>query len=466
MRLRFLGATRQVTGSRYLLDVAGLRLLVDCGLFQEREYLGRNWEPSPVPPGTIDYILLTHAHLDHSGLIPKLVREGFGRVILTTEASKDLAKIVLRDSARIQEEDAAFKKRRHARERRKGPYPVVPLYTPQDVEAALPLFRGVACDKAVSLNEHVSVIFRDAGHILGSAMLELNVRLNGEARTVVFSGDIGQWDKPLIRDPTVFDRADHVVMESTYGGRDHEPAGEIDDQLCEIVNAAVEAGGNIVIPTFALERAQELMYHIRRLVLEDRIPNLMVFLDSPMAVAVSEVFQRHRECMDEEALRIVSGDGSLFRFPGLQFVGDSSESKAINRIRGSCIIMSGSGMCTGGRIKHHLVNNLSRPQSTIVFVGYQARGTLGRQIVEGNRVVRIHGEKRKVRARIAQVHGLSAHADRRGLLKWVGNLKSPPRRVFLTHGDEEQADQLAREVHSRFGWEVIVPQQGEAFELT
>ncbi len=465
MRLRFLGATRQVTGSRYLLEVAGLRLLVDCGLFQEREYLGRNWEPSPVSPGTIDYVLLTHAHLDHSGLIPKLVREGFGQVILATEASRDLAKIVLRDSARIQEEDAAFKKRRHARERRKGPYPVVPLYTPQDVEAALPLFRGVACDEAVSLNEHVSVIFRDAGHILGSAMLELNVRLNGEARTVVFSGDIGQWDKPLVRDPTVFERADHVVMESTYGGRDHEPAGEIDDQLCEIVNAAVEAGGNIIIPTFALERAQELMYHIRRLVLEDRIPNLMVFLDSPMAVAVSQVFQRHRECMDEEALRIISGDGSLFRFPGLQFVGDSSESKAINRIRGSCIIMAGSGMCTGGRIKHHLANNISRPQSTIAFVGYQARGTLGRQIVEGSRVVRIHGQKREVRARIAQVHGLSAHADRRGLLRWLGHLKTAPGQVFLTHGDEDQSSELARELRSKWGWHVTVPSYGEEYEL-
>ena len=465
MRLRFLGATRQVTGSRYLLEVSGLRLLVDCGLFQEREYLGRNWEPSPVSPGTIDYILLTHAHLDHSGLIPKLVREGFEQAILTTEASKDLAKIVLRDSARIQEEDAAFKRKRHARERRKGPYPVVPLYTAQDVEAALPLFRGVAYDEGVSLNERVSVSFRDAGHILGSAMLELNVRLNGEARTVVFSGDVGQWDKPLIRDPTVFERADYVVMESTYGGRDHDPAGEIDDQLCEIINAAVGAGGNIVIPTFALERAQELMYHIRRLVLEDRIPNLMVFLDSPMAVAVSQVFQRHRECMDEEALRIVSGDGSLFRFPGLQFVGDSSESKAINRIRGSCIIMAGSGMCTGGRIKHHLANNISRPQSTVVFVGYQARGTLGRQIVEGSRVVRIHGQKRKVRARIAQVHGLSAHTDRRGLLRWLGHLKTTPGQVFLTHGDEDQSSELARELRSKWGWQVTVPSYGEEHEL-
>ncbi|MFH1418032.1 MAG: MBL fold metallo-hydrolase [Planctomycetota bacterium] len=457
MRIQFLGATKQVTGSRYFLDAGGLRLLVDCGMYQERAHLGRNWEPSPIAPDSIDCLLLTHAHLDHCGLVPRLVGNGFDRPILTTAASKDLAEIVLRDAGRIQEEDAKFKLQRHQHENRTGPHPVTPLYTSAEVEQALPLFESVPYNKPKALNENVSVTYHDAGHILGSAMLEITVREGGKTRTVIFSGDIGEWDKPIIRDPSVFDQADYVVMESTYGGRNHGDDRPVEDQLCDVINETVRRGGNVIIPTFAVERAQELMFYIGRLLEADRIPHLLVFLDSPMAVDVTHVFRRHRECMDAESLDIIESGQSLMRFPGMKLVRETGESKAINRIKGSCIIMAGSGMCTAGRIKHHLVQHISRPESTILFVGYQAYGTLGRQIVDGAEKVRIHGSKRRVKAAIAQIHGLSAHAGQDGLLRWIGNLKQPPRRVFLTHGEEESAETLAGLIRSKLGFEVEVP---------
>ncbi len=465
MKLRFLGAARQVTGSCYLLEAAGLRLLIDCGMYQERAFLERNWESLPVAPDSVDFLLLTHAHLDHCGLIPKLVGDGFSGPILTTPASTELAEIILTDAGHIQEEDAAYKRKRHAREGRTGPHPAVPLYTGQDVKAALPLFRPARYGQPCELNEHLTVTFHDGGHILGSSMIELAVRGDGQTRTIVFSGDVGQWDKPLVRDPSVFSRADYVVVESTYGARDHDPAADLADQLAEVVNTTVDAGGNIVIPTFAVERAQELVYFIGELLREDRIPNLMIFLDSPMAVNVTEVFRRHRECMDQEALAILESGEHLFRYPGLKLVRKTSESKAINRIRGSCIIMAGSGMCTAGRVKHHLVRNIGRPESTIVFVGYQAGGTLGREIVDGRSAVRIHGVQRQVKARIAQIHGFSAHADRAGLLRWLGHLEAAPRRVFITHGEEDAATHLAGEIRSKWGWAVEVPHYQDEHQL-
>ncbi len=448
-----------------MLEVDGLRVLVDCGLFQERAYLGRNWEPSPVAAETIDYLLLTHAHVDHCGLIPRLVGEGFGGTILCTGASKDLIEIVLRDSAHIQEEDAAYKAKRHRREGRKGRYPAEPLYKLENVEAALPLFRQVTYGEPVPLNEQVAVTFHDAGHILGSAILEVNIRRNGETRRVLFTGDLGERDKPIIRDPTVLEGGDYVVMESTYGGRAHADDGPVEDQLCEVINDTARAGGNIVIPTFAVERAQELMYHIGRLVREDRIPRLKVFLDSPMAVDVTEVFRRHRECMDEEALALLESGEPPLRFAGLKLVRSVAESKAIKEIKESCIIMSSSGMCTAGRIKHHLANNVSRPENVILFVGYQARGTLGRELVEGKRTVRIHGQRRRVKAGVRQIHGLSAHADQVGLLEWIGHLKQPPRRVFLTHGEEDEAGKLAEKIRAKKGWTVEVPEYQEECRL-
>jgi len=466
MKLQFLGAAGQVTGSRYLLEADGARLLVDCGLFQEREFIGRNWEPSPVPPDSIDYVLLTHAHLDHSGLIPRLVANGYDKPILTSPASRELAEIILTDAARIQEEDARQKRKRHESQGRTGPHKDEPLYTAEDVKQALPLFRDVGYGEPVELNGHVTVTFRDAGHILGSAMLEIAVRSGGRSHTIVFSGDIGQWDKPILRDPSLLSRADYLVMESTYGDRNHESSGAVDDQLCAIINETVDAGGNILIPTFAVERAQEIMYHLAELLRQDRIPNLLAFLDSPMAVDVTDVFRRHREYMDAEALAILDRGESLFRFPGLKFVKSSSESKGINRIRGSCVIMAGSGMCTAGRIKHHLIRNIERPECAIMIVGYQAQGTLGRQLVDGEPEVRILGTRYKVKARVREVHGLSAHADQAALLKWAGHFTSPPKRAFLTHGEPRAAEVLAERLRKQSGWTVDIPRYREEVELT
>ena len=465
MKLQFLGANNQVTGSRYLLEAGGLRMQVDCGMFQERKYRGLNWEPSAVPPGDIDFLLLTHSHVDHVGMVPKLVKDGFQGTIYCTRASARIASIVLLDAAHIQEEDAEFKKRRHQREGRRGRHPEVPLYTRTDAEKALPLFKGVAYDEPVALNDRVSVRFFEAGHILGSSSVEVTVRENGAERCIVFSGDLGQWDKALVRDPSPPSQADYIVMESTYGDSLHTDPGDPEDILCQVINETVARGGNVVIPTFAIERAQELMYHLNHLLIEDRIPHLLMFVDSPMAVNVTDVFRDHLECLDEETHELLRSKHNPFDFPGLKLVRTVEESKAINRIQGSCITMAGSGMCTGGRIKHHLVKHLPRPQSTILFVGYQAVSTLGRQIVDGADEVRIHGEMYPVRARVAQIHGFSAHADQADLERWVGSLEAAPRRVFVTHGEEKVSDFFAQKLATEKGWDTVVPDYKGSYEL-
>jgi len=443
----------------------GMNILVDCGLFQEREYRYRNWDPFPIPPNQLDFLLLTHVHLDHSGLIPKLVKEGFSGEILTTAASKEMFPIVLLDSARIQEEDAAYKKKRHKREGRKGPYPEIPLYTVQDAENSFPLLKAIPYKKYVHLDHDVSVCFHDAGHILGSAMVEILVHKNKRKINLIFSGDIGQWDKPLVRDPSVFNKADYAVMESTYGNREHDEPENVERKFCKIINDTKKAGGNIVIPTFAIERAQELMFHLSRLARESRIPYLRVFLDSPMAVNITEVFKRHKEFLDEETVDLLREGQSPFDFPGLRIVRSIGESKAINQIKGSSIIMAGSGMCTGGRIKHHLIKNITRRESTVLFVGYQAQGTLGRQILDGKPRVRIHGQYYPVKAKIEQLLGFSAHADKSDLLNWLDHFESPPRRVFLTHGEKESILSLASYLKKIGGWKVSAPNYKEEFEL-
>ncbi len=465
MKIQFLGANQQVTGSCYLFEAAGVRLLVDCGLFQERSYLARNWDPFPVPPETIDFVLLTHVHLDHCGGLPKLVREGFSGDILTTSASAELLSIVLMDAARIQEEDAAFKKKRHEKEGRQGAHPEIPLFTVEDVQQTLPQVEETSYSTPVSLNDDLQVVFHDAGHILGSAMLEFMVRENGAIRRVLFSGDIGQWGKPLIKDPSVFKQADYLVMESTYGGRDHKDPNDIETMLSLIINRTVQTGGNVVIPTFAVERAQELIFYLNRLNRARRIPNLPSFLDSPMAVSITDVFEHHPECLDKETLALIQRGEKPFDLPGLKLVRRIEGSKSINSIKGSCLIMSGSGMCTGGRIKHHLVRNISRPDSTVLFVGYQARDTLGRQILEGNSPVRIFGEFHPVRAKIDQIHGFSAHADQGALLGWLDHFESPPRRVFLTHAEEEAASGFSLKLRESLGWEATIPSYKEIWDL-
>ena len=465
MKIKFLGATHQVTGSSYLLEAAGVKILVDCGMFQERDYSYRNWATFPVPPNQIQYVLLTHVHQDHSGLIPKLVKEGFNGDILLTPASKELFPIVILDSARIQEEDAAYKKRRHDQENRKGPYPEIPLYTVQDAEKCFPLLKAIPYEQIFSLNDQIKVCFHDAGHILGSAMIEVIFQDKNETKNIIFSGDIGQWDKPLLNNPSVFERADYVVMESTYGDRDHDNPQSIEDKLSAVINDTIKTGGNVIIPTFAIERAQELLYYFSSLARAKRIPYIVTFLDSPMAVEVTKVFEQNKKDFDKETTDLFKNGQTPFDFPGLKLVESIEGSKAINLIKGSTKIMSGSGMITGGRIKHHLVREITRPESTLLFVGYQAVGTLGREIRDGASPVRILGQTYLVQIKIENVEGLSAHAGMSDLHRWLDNFKSPPKHVFLTHGEDASTSSLENYLHSKSGWEVTAPTYLEEFEL-
>lgn len=465
MKLAFFGAARQVTGSSFYVEALGVKVLVDCGLHQERPFLERNWSRFPVDPSTLHAVLLTHAHLDHSGLLPKLVRDGFQGPILCTGATADLLAIALMDSARIQEEDAAYKMKRHRREGRRGPHPEVPLYTTADAARVMPAVEEVAYGERRTVGPGLAAVFHDAGHILGSSMIELEVRENGLGRRLVLSGDIGQWDRPFVRDPSVFESADYVVMESTYGDRDHEDPAGVEELLARIIRETAAAGGNVVIPTFAIERAQDLMFHLSRLVRSGAIPRLPIFLDSPMAREVTEAFERHPEYFDEEVRALLASGESPFRFPGLVIVRTPEESKAINEVRGPAVIMAGSGMCTGGRIKHHLALNIARPESTVLFVGYQARDTLGRQILERPAEVRILGRTLPVRARVAKINGFSAHADRKALDRWLDAFRTPPRRLFVAHGDEEVVRATAERVRRERGWTVEAPEYLEIWDL-
>jgi metallo-beta-lactamase family protein len=463
--LSFLGAAQQVTGSRYLLEAGGRRVMIDCGMFQERPFLDRNWERPVVDPKSIDALVLTHAHLDHVGLVPRLVKQGYAHPILCTEPTVELARLIMLDAGRIQEEDAAYKAKRHRREKRSGPHPEIPLYTEADAQRVTPLLHGVPYGAPRDLGGGVTVTFHEAGHILGSAIVVIEAPGPRGRRTIVFSGDLGQWHKPLVRDPTLLDRADAVVMESTYGDRNHRDGGDIGAQLESIVRETVRAGGDLVIPTFALERAQEIVYHFSRLVHEGRMKPLPVYVDSPLACDVTDVFRQFPTYLDEEAQRLIQSGEAPDRFPGLHYACSVQESKAIAGAEGSKIILAGSGMCTGGRIKHHLRANLERPESTILFVGFQAKGTLGRLILDRADDVRVHGRWYEVRARVAQIFGLSAHGDRDDLLRWISHFDPAPRRLFLTHGELAAAESLRSAIAERTGVTAEIPEYRTAAEI-
>jgi len=465
LNLNFFGAARNVTGSCYLLDTGTARILVDCGYYQERDLVKRNWVPFEFDAATVNAVLLTHAHLDHCGLLPKLVKEGFEGAIYGTPATLDIAEIIMRDSAKIQKEDIKHKKKRHKRQGRTSPHPLVPIYTEEDVEDTLRRFSPVDYEKECSPVDGITAVFRDAGHILGSSMIQVRVKQGDEERVLAFSGDMGQWGAPIIDDPTLIDEADYIVVESTYGDRTHKPNEGIPDALAKVINETQKAGGNIVIPSFAVERTQELIYHLNGLLKDDRIPNLPVFIDSPMAVRVTEVFRRHPELFDDEAMALLNSGNHPCDFAGLQLSRSVDESKAIKQVHGTAIIIAGSGMCTGGRIKHHLANNIEREDSTILFVGYQANGTLGRIILEGAPRVRIKGEQRSVLARVERINGFSAHADRDELFRWLKGFKSTPRQVFVTHGESKSADHFAAWVHEQTGWKVSVAEYMKGVDL-
>ena len=465
MKIRFLGAVGDVTGSRFLLEGDKTQVLIDCGLYQGRGSRARNWEKFPAEPTKIDSVILTHAHLDHCGYLPKLVKEGFKGKIFCTEPTAEIVKITLLDSAKIQVEDAERKKKRHEREGRKGPYPEVPLYTVEDAESVFPLLEAVSYKETVQVAPNIEATFYDAGHVLGSAMIKLKSNNNGKETRIIFSGDIGRWDKPLLCDPTLFEKADYVLMETTYGDRLHEQKCPSVEKFQRIIVETVEKGGNIIIPTFAIERTQELLFHLSQLLREKKIPVLPVFVDSPMAINVTEVFKNHVDYFDEETRDLIKNGNSPFNFPSLKTTRSSKDSRKINDVKEPSIIMAGSGMCTGGRVKYHLLSNITRPESTILFVGYQARGTLGREILERPETVRILGAMHKVKARIEKINGFSAHADRDELLKWISGFKKAPGKIFLIHGEEEVTASFASFLKEKITSEIIIPEYSKEYAL-
>jgi metallo-beta-lactamase family protein len=460
MKIAFHGADRGVTGSCHLVECAGIRLLVDCGLYQGgREIEEENTEPFGFDPKSIDVLLLTHGHLDHCGRIPLLVKRGFRGEILTTSASRELARLVMLDSAHIQEEEAARRNRRT--ERKRGNHPVAPLYRTLDVLDSCDRFgRAVEYAKGIDIKPGVRATFLDAGHILGSANVLLELEEGGRHCRVLFSGDLGSAGRPILRDPSPPPAVDVVVMETTYGDRLHRPLEPSVEELYEAIADTFHRGGNVVIPTFALERAQELLFYLREGVESGRLPEATpVFLDSPMAISATEIFERHPECYDEETCDLFREGRDPFHLPGLRLTRQATESMAINRVGMGAIIMAGSGMCTGGRVRHHLRHQLGRTQSSVIFVGYAAHGTLARRIIDGARTVSIFGERVHVRARIHTIGGFSAHADQAELLAW--HERAAPATTYLVHGDPDAMSHFAGrltdtrvempELHEEFG---------------
>jgi len=461
----FLGAAQNVTGSRLLIETDSSRVLVDCGLHQEWHLRGRDWADFPVPPSTIRAVIITHAHLDHCGYLPRLVRKGFSGKIFCTPPTAAIAKASLFDSAAVMEEEADRKRRRHEAEGRWGPYPEEPLYTDEDVRKVIPRLKTVPYTHPFACARGVTAAFHNAAHILGSSAVEVIVGQGGKQRRLLFSGDIGRDTNPLLARPDVPDHPDFVFMEATYGNRDHETYDEASASLQRIVSETLEREGNVVIPILAIERAEEIIFALKRSIRKGALPRFKAFIDSPLAIEVLSIYRRFPRFLDRTLGAALDRGQNPFSFPGLTLTETNGESKEINRHRKGAIIMAGSGMCTGGRIKHHLIHNLERSACTILFVSYQSRGTLGREISEGAKKVRIFGRFYSVNARIEKINGFSGHADRSELLDWVAQLRKKPERIFVFHAEKESADEFALRVREKFGIETAVPAYGETVDV-
>ena len=465
MKITFVGATHEVTGSCYFLEAAGKKFLVDCGMEQGPD----NFEniPIPVPASELDFVLLTHAHIDHSGKLPVLYAEGFRGNIYTTYATVDLCEIMLRDSAHIQMFEAEWRNRKG---RRSGKEPVQPLYDMNDAQGAISHLVGCPYQQILELADGIQVRFVDAGHLLGSASIELWLKEDDTERKIVFSGDIGNKDQPLIKNPTYLQSADYVVMESTYGDRLH-PKDKLDyvAELTKVLQETLDRGGNVVIPSFAVGRTQEILYFLRKIKVGRLVKgheDFPVYVDSPMAVEATGVFQENRwECFDDEAMEFVKEGINPIAFSGLKLSITSEESKAINFDETPKVIISASGMCDAGRIRHHLKHNLWRPECTILFVGYQSVGTLGRALVEGADEVKLFGEAVSVRAEIRKMTGLSGHADKEGLIDWIQAFEEKPKKVFVVHGEDSVCTGFAECLKIEYGQRAYAPYSGTEFDL-
>jgi metallo-beta-lactamase family protein len=460
MFIKVCGAAGEVTGSCYLVEVGDVHFLVDCGMHQggDKQWL-LNLEPFCFDPRAIDFVLLTHAHIDHSGLLPRLVSQGYSKHIYATPATADLVEIMLLDSAYIQEMEAEWRTRK---DRRAGRGATDPLYTQDDARKTLPLIKGINYNELRQLAPGVAIQFHDAGHILGSAFLELRLEEGDKKVKVLFSGDIGQPDQPIIRDPEIIEQTDYLIMESTYGDRMHAHDGEPEKELAKILREAKQTGGNVIIPAFAVGRTQELLFFLRDIFAKTDI-DMPVYVDSPLASRATEVYRRHREAFDDEAWKLVDEPGGIFDFAQLHYTASAEESKALNGKQG-VIIISASGMADAGRIRHHLKHNLWRPESHVVIVGFQAQDTLGRRLLEGAEHVHLFGEDIAVKAHVQDLTGLSAHADQGQLLAWAGHFM-PPRLTVLTHGEPNASQTLAKLLEDKLHFTVMVPKKGETIQL-
>jgi len=460
MKIRFLGAARVVTGSCYHLITDGLQILVDCGMYQGKNADEVNRQPFQFDPGQIDVLLLTHAHLDHSGLLPKLVADGFKGDIVATAGTAELVEIMLLDSAHIQERDAEWMTKKSFRAGKDQIYQ--PLYTEEDAKGVMPFVKKVNYMETLQLKSGVRYRFIDAGHILGSGSLEIWLNNGDEEKKIVFSGDIGKNDNPIINDPQHIDNANYVVVESTYGNRLHRGIEESIEEMVQAIKNTFKKGGNVLIPAFSVGRTQDILYILNRLVKQDRLPKLNVYVDSPLADKATKIYMAHPEYFDAEALtafKFRSNEGM-----NLHFTTSIEESQKINRIKSGAIIIAGSGMCDGGRIRHHFKHNIWRPECSIIFTGFQVKGTLGRHIIDGAKSARILGEEMVIRAKTYTIGGFSAHADQKELLEWLGTITNRPK-TFVTHGEESVSLEFEKVIQEKLGLETYVPHKGEELEI-
>jgi metallo-beta-lactamase family protein len=457
-KITFLGAAGTVTGSKYLLEAEGKKLLVDCGLFEgSKDLKQRNWEKLPIDPATIDWVLLTHAHIDHTGYLPRLTRNGYHGPIYANVATRELCQLLLPDSAHLQEEDAQYAAKKHYSSHK----PPLPLYTVAEAQATLTQFRDIPSNDVFKISPQFSVRPHDAGHILGATWLELTVTENGQQKLIVFSGDVGRYDQPILKDPESPARADFVLCESTYGDREH-PTGSVPDELADVVNRTAKRGGSVVIPAFAVDRTQLLMYYLRVLEDQKRIPNLPVFVDSPMAINVTEMYVRHRTDHD---LKQQSSDDPL-SVKNVHLTRTVEDSKKINDVVSPCIIISASGMITGGRVLHHLAKRLPDSRSAVLLVGYQAEGSGGWALQNGAKFLSIHGEQVPVRAEVVELGQLSAHAGKSELLRWLSGFQAAPQQTFMIHGEPSGLTALRDAIIAQHNWpKVTIPNYLQSFDL-
>ncbi len=466
MKIQFLGAAKVVTGSNYLITTDKYKILLDCGLFQGSKEIERlNYMDFEYDPAQVDFLILSHAHIDHSGRIPKLVKEGFNGEIISTKATKDLCDIMLVDSGHIQEADVMWENKKR---KRAGKELIDPLYTIEDAKKSLKYFHSYLYDQKIELNDDISIRFKDAGHILGSSIIELWINEHGNTNKIVFTGDLGMKNRPILRNPSLIEEADYLIMESTYGNRNHKNVNKRSEILIDIINSTVKRGGTVIIPSFAVGRTQELIYELNKYYdynndIEEHM-KVPIYIDSPMAVSATDVFKNNTYCFDDEAKDLILNGDNPFEFGNLNYIRDQKESIRLNTQVYPKVIISASGMCTAGRVRHHLKHNLWNSRNSVVFVGYQAEGTLGSILKNGAKKVKLLSENISVSAQIHSIEGFSGHADKDDLLDWLKGFKKMPKKVFIVHGEEQSAKHFAKLISDKYNLDTVIPHIGYLYE--